>query len=139
MMKTPKSVDHYLSGVPEDRRAALEVVRERIHAIVPEVEECISYSMPAFRYNGVVIGGFLATVKGCSYYPFSGRTLRTLGPAIASFSQTPAALHFDPERPLSTALLRKLLKTRIAEIAPRPTRPAKKLAAPKKKRTASRK
>lgn len=119
-MKKPRSIDHYLSGVPEDRRAALEVVRQRIHALLPDVEECISYAMPAFRYHGDVIGGFLATTKGCSYYPFSGKTLRTLAPAVATFSQTSGALHFDPERPLSTMLLRKLLKTRIAEKAAPP-------------------
>ncbi len=117
-MKKPRSIDHYLSGVPEDRRAALEVVRQRIHALLPEIEECISYSMPAFRYNGDVIGGFLATAKGCSYYPFSGKTLRTLGAAVATFGQTSGALHFDPEAPLSAALLKKLLKARIAEKAP---------------------
>lgn len=129
MMKKPKSIDHYMSGVPEDRRAALEVVRARIHAILPDIEECISYAMPAFRYNGDVIGGFLATAKGCSYYPFSGKTLRTLAPALTKFSQTSGALHFDPEHPLSTTLLRKLLKTRIAEKSPRPADASKKSSA----------
>jgi uncharacterized protein YdhG (YjbR/CyaY superfamily) len=55
------------------RRAA-----ETILALVPEVEECISYRIPAFRFRGTIIAGFSATSTGCSYYPFSGATLKTL-------------------------------------------------------------
>jgi len=116
---TPKTIDTYLASVPTDRRAALEKLRRTIHSIVPGVEECISYSMPAFRYQGHVIAGFQATAKGCSYYPFSGTTLSTLSAEVAAYSQTKSALHFDPKRPLPVALVRKLLETRIAERPPR--------------------
>lgn len=115
MAKKPESIDDYLASVPEDRRAALLLLRQRIHAIVPALEECISYSMPAFRLDGHVIAGFLATTKGCSYYPFSGTTLTTLASELESYSRTKSALHFDPAKPLPVALLRKLLKARIAE------------------------
>ena len=47
---------------------------------------------------------------------FSGRTLRTLAKEIAGYDHTKGALHFDSEAGLPTSLVRKLLKTRIAEI-----------------------
>jgi uncharacterized protein YdhG (YjbR/CyaY superfamily) len=93
-------------------RAILQKLRKTIHSLVPEVEECISYRMPAFRYEGRIIAGFQATSKGCSYYPFSGTTLKTLAHDIEGYSQTKSALHFD--NPLPASLVRKLLKTRIA-------------------------
>ena len=65
--------------------------------------------------GGWVVAGFLATTKGCSYFPFSGSTLRTLGKELADYDQTKSALHFDPARPLPATLVRKLLKARIAE------------------------
>jgi uncharacterized protein YdhG (YjbR/CyaY superfamily) len=115
MRRKPETIDEYLASVSPDRRAALEKLRRTIRSVVPAAEECISYSMPAFRYEGHVIAGFQARGGGCSYYPFSGTTLSTLSLELARYSQTKSALHFDPARPLSAALVRKLLKTRIAE------------------------
>ncbi|HEY3667699.1 MAG TPA: DUF1801 domain-containing protein, partial [Polyangiaceae bacterium] len=115
MLAKPKSIDEYLAPLAADRRAALEKLRQQIHALLPRAEECISYSMPAFRIDAQVIAGFLATSEGCSYYPFSGRTLTTLAPALAAYNQTKGALHFDPKRGLPKTLVRKLLIARLAE------------------------
>jgi uncharacterized protein YdhG (YjbR/CyaY superfamily) len=110
-------IDDYLDGLPEDRRAALADLRAKIRAVIPEAEECISYRMPAFRVNGVVIAGFRSTSKGCSYYPFSGSTLRSLVRDVSGYDQTKGSLHFSSDNPLSIALVRKLIKARIAEAA----------------------
>jgi uncharacterized protein YdhG (YjbR/CyaY superfamily) len=115
MGKKPESIDEYLASVSTDRRAALQKLRETILSVLPDAEECISYSMPAFRHAGHVVAGFLATAKGCSYYPFSGSTLSTLSSDLSRYDRTKSALHFDPERPLPKTLVRKLLKARIAE------------------------
>jgi len=109
------AIDDYLIGLPENRRAALEDLRAKIRAVVPEAEECISYRMPAFRVNGIVIAGFRATAKGCSYYPFSGSTLRSLARDVGRYDQTKGSLHFSSDNPLPIALVRKLIKVRIAE------------------------
>jgi uncharacterized protein YdhG (YjbR/CyaY superfamily) len=114
-MRGDPAIDEYLTAVNPSSRALLQKLRRSIHALVPEVEECISYRMPAFRYRGKIIAGFQATSKGCSYYPFSGTTLKTLVHDIEGYSQTKSALHFDPDKPLPASLVRKLLKTRIAE------------------------
>lgn len=113
--KPPSSIDEYLSTVPEDRRRVLEELRTRIRSLVPAAQECISYRMPAFRLDGVVIAGFAATVKGCSYFPFSGTTLKTLARDLGGYSQTKSALHFSGDKPLPAALVRKLIKARINE------------------------
>jgi uncharacterized protein YdhG (YjbR/CyaY superfamily) len=71
--------------------------------------------MPAFRLDGRVVAGFQATAKGCSYYPFSGATLQTLGGDLKSYGHTNSALHFRRDKPLPSTLVRKLIKARIAE------------------------
>jgi uncharacterized protein YdhG (YjbR/CyaY superfamily) len=113
--RKPSTIDDYLKSVPEDRRRALEDLRAKIRSIVPDAEECISYRIPAFLVNGVVVAGFCATAKGCSYFPFSGSTLKSLARDISRYHQTKGSLHFSSDEPLPTALVRKLIKVRIAE------------------------
>lgn len=85
------------------------------HSVIPDADECISYNLPAFRLDGVVVAGFCATAKGCSYFPFSGKTLETLAHALEGYERTKGSLHFSPDRPLPVSLVRRLIGTRIAE------------------------
>lgn len=115
MAVTPRTIDEYLAPLDPERRQALEKVRQAIRAAAPDAEECISYGMPAFR-RGQVIAGFAACADHGSYYPFSGTALATLGDAVKGYAGTKSALHFPYERSLPAALVRRLVRTRIAEI-----------------------
>jgi uncharacterized protein YdhG (YjbR/CyaY superfamily) len=116
MQPTPESLDDYLATVSGTRGARRSrSYGRRFAPIVPKAEECISYRIPAFRLDGKVVAGFCARAKGCSYFPFSGRTLRTLAEDLRGYDMTKGALHFDPDAGLPTTLVRKLLKARIAE------------------------
>ena len=117
--KKSATIDAYLSPVKGERRAALDAMRKTIRSIVPDAEECISYGIPAFRLDGRIVAGFQATATGCSYYPFSGTTLGTLQRELKAYSGTKSAVHFGPDRPLPVALVRKLIRTRIAEGKPK--------------------
>lgn len=109
-------VDTYLAGVPAAKRALLEPLRRAILAVVPRAEECLSYGIAAFRVDGKVVAGFLATRPGGSYFPFSGTTLDSLGDALEGWSRTKSGLHFTEAQPIPRALLRKLIAARLAEI-----------------------
>lgn len=115
MIGKTATIDAYLALVKGEKRAALDKLRKTIRTVVPKAEECISYRIPAFRLDGRIVAGFAATAKGCSYFPFSGSTLRTLAKELASYDQTKSSLHFDPSKPLPATLVRKLIKARIAE------------------------
>ena len=115
LMRCDPAIDDYIAAVTPTSRTLLQKLRKTIRSTVSEVEECISYGMPAFRYQGRIIAGFQATSKGCSYYPFSGTTLKTLADDIDGYSHTKSALHFGPDKPLPASLVRKLLKARMAE------------------------
>lgn len=129
MPNPPQNIDDYLHRVTPAQRSALQTLRKQILAIVPDAEECISYSMPAFREpGGPVFAGFLATKQGCSYFPFSGSTLDNIAAALEGYSRTKSGLHFDPAKGLPQALLRKLIAARRAEISSYPA--ARKAAKP---------
>jgi len=115
MTRKPKTIDDYLATVGDEKRSALESLRKTIRSIIPEAEECISYGLPAFRLHGVVVAGFSATAKGCSYFPFSGSTLKTLARHLGGYEQTKGSLHFLPDKPLPTSLVRRLVRARVAE------------------------
>lgn len=116
--RVPATIDAYLKGLPADRRRALKDLRKTILAVIPDAQECISYRIPAFRLNGTVVAGFCATVKGCSFFPFSGSTLRTLAHEVRRYEQTKSSLHFSAEDPLPATLVRRLIRTRLAEANP---------------------
>jgi uncharacterized protein YdhG (YjbR/CyaY superfamily) len=108
-------MDAYLGALDEEKRAALEKLRKLLRTILPTAEECISYGIPAFRVDGTVVAGFAATAKGCSYFPFSGSTLGDLADVLGAYERTKSSLHFDPRKGLPAALVRKLVRARLAE------------------------
>jgi uncharacterized protein YdhG (YjbR/CyaY superfamily) len=108
------TIDEYLSRLSDDKRAALEKLRKTIHAAAPKAEECISYSLPAFRQNGVLVG-FGASADHCAFYPFSGTTVSAFKTELAKYDTSKGTIRFRPDRPLPAALVRKLVKARIAE------------------------
>ncbi len=120
-LPSPSPIDAYLEKLEEPRRAPLARLRRTIRAALPDAVECISYGMPAFRVDGRVVAGFQATARGGSFYPFSGSTLDAVGDALSGFGRTKSALHFDASHPLHAALVRRLLRARLAE-RPRPRR-----------------
>lgn len=117
MAKKPATIDEYLKGVREDQRAALERLRRTIEAAVPKAEECISYSIPAFRLGGRVLVGFGAKGDHCAFFPFSGTTVADHATDLAGYDTSKGTIRFQPDAPLPDALVRKLVKARIAENA----------------------
>jgi uncharacterized protein YdhG (YjbR/CyaY superfamily) len=115
--KKPHTIDEYLAGLDAVSRAALRKVRRAIHAAAPRAEECISYGMPAFRLNGKLIAGFRAAASHCSFHPMSGATVATLRAELAKYDTSPGTIRFSPRAPLPAAIVRKLVKARIAESA----------------------
>ena len=101
-------IDEYLDSVPSVPRATLERLRRDLHSLLPGAEECIYYGLPAFRHEGVVLAGFSAGKKFCSYYPMSGSVLNRI-PEAARYEQTKGSLHFDHDRPLPKALVKKMI------------------------------
>lgn len=114
-MAKPETIDEYLATLNPDQRAALQKLRKAIKAVVPRAEECISYSMPAFRNDGMLVAGFRAAAKHCAYYPMSGSTIRTLKRDLKDYDTSEGTIRFKPDKPLPAALVKKLVKARIAE------------------------
>jgi uncharacterized protein YdhG (YjbR/CyaY superfamily) len=94
-------------------------VRKAIHAAAPGAEECISYSLPAFRLNGKLVAGFGATASHCAYYPMSGAIVSECEDELTRYETSKGAIRFQPDTPLPRALIKKLVRARIAENEPK--------------------
>jgi uncharacterized protein YdhG (YjbR/CyaY superfamily) len=112
-------IDDYLTTVPAPHREALSALRVRILDTLPDAEEGLSYSVPAFRVEGAVVAGFASFTNHMSYLPFSGSVLSELSTDIAGFTHTRSALHFTPSNPLSDELVNRLIAVRLSEIRQR--------------------
>lgn len=120
MSAQPRTIDAYLAGLEKDQRAALERVRKAVKAAAPRAEEGFSYGLPAFRLDGKPIAGFAAAASHCSYYPMSGAIVEALADDLAGYETSKGAIRFPPSAVLPAALIRKLVRARIAEAFPRP-------------------
>jgi uncharacterized protein YdhG (YjbR/CyaY superfamily) len=111
----PKNVDEYLAGVPEPARTTLQRIRAVIRSAVPrEASEIISYRMPAFKHNGVLVW-FAAFSKHCSLFP-TASVIEELKNELKGYATSKGTIQFPVNKPLPAALLRKLVKTRVAQM-----------------------
>ena len=118
MAGKPKTIDEYLAALSDDKRAALEKLRKTIRAAAPQAEECISYQLPAFRQNGMLVG-FGATANHCAFYLMSSTTVEAYKDELKNYDTSKGTIRFQADRPLPATLVRKLVKARIAENARR--------------------
>src|SRR5215475_9558609 len=108
----PKDVESYLRDVPKEPRNALEKLRGTIRSVVPEAEEVISYGIPTFKLNGRMLVSYAAFSEHCSFFPGAGPVEKHASD-LKSFQTSKGTIQFTPEHPLSTALVKKLVRTRI--------------------------
>ena len=119
--KTPSDVDAYFATLSPDKRAALRKLRSTIKAAAPEAEECISYSMPAFRQDGLLVA-YAAFAKHCSLFPCG--SVKPFSTDLARYETSKGTIRFDPKKGLPVSLVRKIVKARLAENAARKKRRA---------------
>jgi len=111
--RSPKTIDEYLASVNRD---ALQKIREAIHAVAPNAKECISYGIPAFRLNGRALVFFGAWANHCAFYPGSSASLKKFRSDLKGFQLSKGTIRFSPDNQLPVALVKKLVKARVAQI-----------------------
>ena len=109
----PETADVYLAGVSPKKRAALESLRKNIKAAAPKAEECISYGVPAFRLNGKFMVAYGVAKNHCAFYP--GSVIDKLD-ELQHYDTGKGTVRFPPGKALPAALVRKLVKLRIAKM-----------------------
>ncbi len=111
-------IDAYLAALEEPKRSTLQRLRETILEVAPDVEEGISYQVPAFRLRGKVVAGFAAFKNHLSYLPHSGSVFPALREEVAPYKTSTGALQFPIDAPLPKPLVERLVSVRTAQAFP---------------------
>jgi uncharacterized protein YdhG (YjbR/CyaY superfamily) len=117
----PRDIDEYLAPLDAGKRAALQKLRRDIRAAAPRADECISYGIPTLRLGGRMLVSFGAGARHCAFYP-GAHPIRAHAKALAGYDTSVGTIRFPPDEPLPAALVRRPVKTRIAERGPRTKR-----------------
>lgn len=132
------SVDEYIARQPRAAQPTLQRVRALIRKAIPEAEEVISYSIPAYRVHGSVALYFAGWKEHYSLYPVSEALVEAFGDALAPYEQShKGTIRFELSRPVPSSLITRFAKFKADEAAERAAAKALRTAA--KKKTAAKK
>ena len=96
-------------------------MRAAIRSAVPrEATETISYRIPAFKHHGILVW-FAAFSDHCSFFP-TAAVIEAFKEELKGFSTSKGTIHFPLNRPLPVALIKKIVKARVAELEAKHTR-----------------
>ncbi len=114
MPAKPRTIDDYLARVNDRQRAALQKLRRDIKAAAPAAEECISYDIPGYRLGSRLVVSFGAAKNHGAFYP-GAHPIRAHEDELAGYDLAKGTIRFPAERPLPAGLVKKLVKTRMAQ------------------------
>lgn len=108
-------VDAFLAALPDDARAALQQLRERIAAAAPDAVEAIAYGVPAFRYRGRPLVSFGAGKGHCAFYVQSPTVMDAHRDELKGYDTSKGTVRFQAGEPLPKGLVTRLVNARMAE------------------------
>jgi uncharacterized protein YdhG (YjbR/CyaY superfamily) len=129
-----QSVDDYIDAQAPAVRPVLERVRRAIGKAVPDAEECISYSIPAFRFQGRILLYFAGWKEHYSIYPASDAMLAAFEGELEEYRVSKGTLRFPLDQPVPVKLIARIAKFRAQEMAAPKRKQPRKTAAKVKSR-----
>ena len=113
MQKAVKNVDEYIAGFPAQHQQLLKQLREIVLKTAPDALEVISYNMPAYKYNGMLVY-FAAHTSHIGLYP-TASGIKHFEKELAAYTTSKGAVQFPISNTLQVALIKKIIQFRIKE------------------------
>jgi uncharacterized protein YdhG (YjbR/CyaY superfamily) len=113
--KATNDIDQYIATFPPEVQTILEKVRQTIRDAAPDAKEVMSYRMPAFKQDGILVY-FAAWAKHIGLYPpISGD--KTVEKAIAKYAGPKGNLQFPLDEPIPYDLIARIVKLRLKQVS----------------------
>jgi uncharacterized protein YdhG (YjbR/CyaY superfamily) len=108
----PQTVEEYLAAVPKPARSAMDQIRAAIRSVVPpEAIEIISYKIPAFKHNKVLVW-YAAFSNHCSLFP-TAAVIEQFKDELKDFSTSKGTIHFPLDKPMPIDLIKTMVRERL--------------------------
>ncbi len=112
-MNSPKDIDEYISGYPEEIQLFLQEVRTTIRKTAPQAVEIISYGMPAFKMNGLLVW-FAAHSKHIGFYP-KASGIEAFKKELSIYKWAKGSVQFPFDKPMPLGLIARIVEFRVNE------------------------
>jgi len=112
-MEKAANTDEYIKSFPGETQKILEQMRSTIMKAAPKAEEVISYAMPAFKQNSVLVY-FAAYKNHIGFYP-TPSGIEAFKDDLSKYKSSKGAVQFPIDKPLPLALITKIVKFRVAK------------------------
>ena len=112
-MNKPTDIDAYISDFPESTQKLLQEVRSIVKQAAPLAAEVISYGMPAFRQDGMLVY-FAAFKNHIGFYPIPS-AIDAFKEDLSAFKCTKGSVHFPLDKPLPAELITRIVTFRLSE------------------------
>lgn len=113
LTKRPQTISEYIAMQPRDIAARLRAIRTIVNKEAPDATEVISYRMPAFKLNGILLY-YAAHTSHIGMYPYPS-TMTALQKQLSKYKTGRSTIQFPNDKPLPLALIRKVVKFRVKE------------------------
>ncbi len=108
------NIDEYISGFPEDVQNILQQIRKTISNAAPEAEEVISYNIPTFRQNEVLVY-FAAFKNHIGFFPTS-KPIEIFKKDLSKYKTSKGAIQFPLNQKIPLGLISRITKFRLKEV-----------------------
>jgi len=108
-----KTVDEYIGTFPVATKKIMQQVRKTIKDAAPEAEEVISYNMPAYKQEGMLVF-FAAYKEHIGFYPTPGG-IEAFKKELSVYNSAKGSVQFPIDKPMPLALITKIVKYRVKE------------------------
>lgn len=113
MQKAAESVDKYIEQFPADVQERLEQMRKTIRDTAPTAEEMISYAIPSYRLNGMLVH-FAAFSKHIGFYPGAGG-IAEFADELTGYKTSKGTVQFPFGKPLPLELVKRIVEFRVKQ------------------------
>jgi uncharacterized protein YdhG (YjbR/CyaY superfamily) len=109
--QVPGSVEEYIAGFPDNIRVILNQLRDTVRNAAPEAEEVISYQMPAYKQNGIVVY-FAAFKSHISFFP-TASGIEAFRKELSAFRCSKGTVQFPIDNQLPIDLITAIVRYRV--------------------------